>query len=1262
MPKFSVIVTFDVTEPHLQDSLDSLARQDQRRDEAEVVLVPVAARAGEDAGEADTGHAEPHSADSGESAAPADGAGDPVPPPVAAGVSSAAGTDEADEYDADPDDAEDAGTAAQQPQEAPDEESDEAVDTARTEGLSTAREFAAAPPAGLRTTLAERSAPSHGAARAAGAAASTGEYLMFVQGGDMLSSYALSYLGGCLDDSGSDLATGDVYRFNELGTRPSAAHRKVFARTRTGVDVRAHPALLSDRLHGNKLWRRSFWDHLPAGSFVLRTDAGGDPDRDTDLDVVRALFAACSIDVLVAPVHLLRDRDAVDDLATAPGLSRRLTALTELSTALSGPDREIWDSRALRSDVRSILLRMDGADDDARRVFLDLANAYLDTVARSVLDSLGPLHRLNYFLVRKRQEERLLETVTFQKSVELKKAPVVRRGLHYYLRYPFFEDAAAGVPREVYRADSELKVRQKTESVEWRDGRLVVSGRVGVVHLRAARRWHQQILAFAVDTETGRRTPVPVKVRRAAEYRLPDLPTAARHDFGGFEITLDPERLRTGGGWQSGSWQLELVVVNRGLVRRRIVGNPVSGPVERPPYQRVDEDVWVRPAWDGDRRLAVEVAPAKARLDGHRINRAGARPELVLSGEFVAPPAAEARWLRLTRAPGTARLEYPLEVDGARFCTRVPVDDIVDNAVDEGTRLLRQEHWTADLVTPDGQLAPVALPDEVESAAYEAVDGYHELAVQRTGNGYLRVRGGWAHPVVREVSWSGRNLVLEGRYSAPAGAGLVFKALGRDEEHPVSLTRDGAAFRAAFTPADIPTLSGTLPLSAGSYQLWARVRRGDGPATDVGAEVDAELLHRLPLRMETPERTYTFEDTGSEMPVLRVASDLRPEEKGTFAQQRLRDSVYPALREEPLQPGILFDSYTGRQFSDSPHSIYAELRSRGDWAEYPMSWLVKDGQVNLPGDLERVRHNGGDFYEALARSAYLVTNSRQPAWFARRPDQVVVQTWHGSMLKRIGFDIENIRGKARDYHEKLAWETKQWDYLVSPSPWATPILRRAFRFEGEILETGYPRNDIFFSPEREAIAARIRRLLGLPEDKKVVLYAPTWRDDKYYTRGKHKLDLHLDLQRMYEKLGEDHVLLVRRHPRVVDSVPAVGRDFVYDVSLYPEIMELFLITDVLVTDYSSMMFDFANTGRPMLFFTYDIESYRDNLRGFYFDFEETAPGPLLKTSDDVIGALVDVDEVAAAYGGKYREFTDRFCPLDDGNASARVADRVFGAG
>ncbi|MDG4865189.1 CDP-glycerol glycerophosphotransferase family protein, partial [Streptomyces sp. T-3] len=193
--------------------------------------------------------------------------------------------------------------------------------------------------------------------------------------------------------------------------------------------------------------------------------------------------------------------------------------------------------------------------------------------------------------------------------------------------------------------------------------------------------------------------------------------------------------------------------------------------------------------------------------------------------------------------------------------------------------------------------------------------------------------------------------------------------------------------------------------------------------------------------------------------------------------------------------------------------------------------------------------------------------------------------------------------------------------------------------------------------DRRAAAARAR--IGLPAGKRVVLYAPTWRDDQFYGPGRYKLDLKIDLEKARAALGHNTVLMIRKHPNIVDSVPGAGDGFVYDVSQYPDIAELFLVADVLITDYSSLMFDYANTGRPMLFFTYDLEHYRDKLRGFYFDFDEHAPGPLIERSDDLIAALADIDRVAHAYRPRYEAFQRHFCDLDDGYASVRVVDRML---
>lgn len=213
-----------------------------------------------------------------------------------------------------------------------------------------------------------------------------------------------------------------------------------------------------------------------------------------------------------------------------------------------------------------------------------------------------------------------------------------------------------------------------------------------------------------------------------------------------------------------------------------------------------------------------------------------------------------------------------------------------------------------------------------------------------------------------------------------------------------------------------------------------------------------------------------------------------------------------------------------------------------------------------------------------------------------------------------------------------------------------------------MVECGYPRNDILRRPGTERRAEEIRRRIGLPPGKRVIMYAPTWRDDQFYAPGKYKFDFRIDLEDARARLGSDHVLMVRRHPNVVDPVPGAGDGFVFDVSDYPDMADLSLITDVMITDYSSLMFDFVNTGRPILFFTYDLDHYRDTLRGFYFDFEQAAPGPLVSESAELISAIEDIDLVQEGYADRYQWFQEEFCDLDDGYASARLAEHILVAG
>jgi CDP-glycerol glycerophosphotransferase (TagB/SpsB family) len=348
---------------------------------------------------------------------------------------------------------------------------------------------------------------------------------------------------------------------------------------------------------------------------------------------------------------------------------------------------------------------------------------------------------------------------------------------------------------------------------------------------------------------------------------------------------------------------------------------------------------------------------------------------------------------------------------------------------------------------------------------------------------------------------------------------------------------------------------------------------------------------------------------------------------------------------------VLFESWHGR-YADSPRAISEELQRRG--AELEQVWAVSDPAAKVPDGIAVVEPGSLKYLELLGRARFVVSNNTMPLYFRKKHGSTYLQTWHGTPLKRIGFDVGPISPAGSPaYLSQLRREVVSWDVLLSPNRFSTEIFRRAFGFEGEILETGYPRNDLLSSPERDQVRERVRDELQIHPDVRAVLYAPTWRDNT-------KFSSELDLEAMAKAMGNQHVILLRAHERVAHTVALGDGAPVRNVSAYPDIRELYLAADVLITDYSSAMFDFAVTGKPMLFFTYDLAAYRDELRGFYFDFEAEAPGPLLDTTPAVIAALGDIDAVKEEHTDAYQRFVERFCHLDDGRASARVVDAVFG--
>ena len=349
---------------------------------------------------------------------------------------------------------------------------------------------------------------------------------------------------------------------------------------------------------------------------------------------------------------------------------------------------------------------------------------------------------------------------------------------------------------------------------------------------------------------------------------------------------------------------------------------------------------------------------------------------------------------------------------------------------------------------------------------------------------------------------------------------------------------------------------------------------------------------------------------------------------------------------------IVYNAFNGR-YSDSPAALHRGLLARGVPAEHV--WLQDERFAShFPVGVTTVPIGTPAAVAALESADLLVSNTHiQLDRWEKQPGTRYLQTWHGTPLKRIHRAAASV--PPEPLMAELDLDIERWDALVSQSPAATLLLHKAFEYDGPVLETGYPRNDVLAGPDAALHRAAVRDRLGIAPGVTAVLYAPTYRDD---TVDDPDAVEGPDVAAFARRLGPGFVVLLRRHyylfRRADRSAPGVQ-----DVSLHPDVADLYLAADVLVTDYSSAMFDFAVTGRPVLLWCYDLEHYRDDLRGFTLDLETEAPGPVLVTEDAVVAALRDLPGTVAAHADQVAAFRRQWCALDDGHATDRVLDAVL---
>ncbi|MEU8460921.1 bifunctional glycosyltransferase family 2 protein/CDP-glycerol:glycerophosphate glycerophosphotransferase [Streptomyces sp. NPDC029003] len=1112
-----------------------------------------------------------------------------------------------------------------------------------------------------------------GAARNVGFrhAAEGAEYVAFVDSDDTMPPYAYERLIAALDETGSDFAAGNVRRFRSVGMQQSWGHRLAFANTRLKTHISKFPALVTDRTAWNKVYRRSFWDEhgfaYPEG--ILYEDAPVS---------IPAHYFAKSVDVIGDVVYHWRVREtgerSITQRSTDPvSVIDRVTSVRLVREALLAKSGEKYarylreyDRNVLSEELPLIYKYVAEGGPDFRAAFVKEVGGLIREIGTDPWSDLTVADRLKAYLAR---EGRVEEFIALQRHQRDFTYSVPVKGLaRPQADYPFLK---APVPAKLLTlGPRERRVVSRLEQAAWSDGKLLLRGYALPGHMGAESRLGSRKMLIFRENGKRRRTVVSTRTVASPMATVNSPHLALRHaDWAGFSAVVDPTVFQSGGKWREGIWSTSIAVTGPGgLHRARLKGGEHDSALTPPAYWATP-DVRILPTVNNVLTVQVEIVRARV-LDV----RAADGDTLELTGELAAEVGADAT-LQAKHA-GTV-LTFPLTTAPARPGGRIPFTAVVPLAAlgavpqrEPGT--WSPEPWHLSVVRADGTRHAVAHDERGGFTGLVAPlpgdPGERTVYAKRDMNGRLILSVQPSPPRVDTVSAREGTLTLRGSFRAPASTAgepyelVLHNQYGMEFSYPV--TRDGDRFEASFEPVLPEPYAGRTTLPQGRWWPTLRpVARGGATAGLLGVDrgvhvqLSASVMATGPHPITVLGRRMRVEARLHDRMALVADPLLSPHDRSAYAQRVARDVTYPAQRALPVKDMVVYDTFQGNGAGDSPRAIHEELLRRGEKLEHV--WLVRDGRAEVPPTARAVQYGSLEAWDVLARARYYVVNDSVPLPFFRRPGQTVVQTWHGTPLKQIGYDFTHDYYTSPEVLEGLRHDSAQWSLLASPSSYATPVLQRALGYDGPVVEAGSPRADALVRPDAARIA-EVRRRLGLPEGKKVVLYLPTWRENRLGWTGGYKLDLRIDLDAARRELGEDHVLLVRGHHKVGEQVRDGVRDgFVVDVSRWPDTTDLLLVADVLISDYSSALFDFALTDRPILLFAYDLEHYRDTLRGFTFDLEAKAPGPLLKDSASLIAAVRDADAVGAEYAAAREAFRAEFCDLDDGRATERVVDRML---